>query len=146
MTDDNKVEVAIKSFGGKLLGDVKILMIEDDTFLSELVLTKLSMHGCIPYSTPNGEEGLRLADEYRPNLILLDLMLPGIPGEEVLIKLKANSELKQIPVIVFSNKSSEDDISSNLANGASEYLVKSATDLNELPIAVARVLKLQSVS
>ncbi len=140
MTDEHKVEEAIKSFGERELGDVKILMIEDDVFLSELVLTKLSQHGCIPYSTPNGEEGLQLAEQYMPDIVILDLMLPGIPGEEVLIKMKASETLKQIPVIVFSNKSGDDDIKNNLANGASEYLVKSATDLNELPKVIKRVL------
>lgn len=140
MSDNISVSEAISSFSHRELGDVKILMIEDDLFLSELVLTKLSEHGCIPYSTPNGEEGLQLAEQYLPNVIILDLMLPGIPGEEVLLKLKATEVLKAIPVIVFSNKSSEEDIKNNLANGASEYLVKSATDLRELPKVILRVL------
>jgi DNA-binding response OmpR family regulator len=116
-------------------------MIEDDLFLSELVLTKLSAHGCIPYSTPNGEEGLVLAEQYSPHVIILDLMLPGIPGEEVLLKLKASETLKSIPVIVFSNKSGEDDIKNNLANGAAEYLVKSATDLRNLPSVILKVIQ-----
>lgn len=140
MSDTPTVSEALESFGKRELGDVKILMIEDDIFLSELVLTKLSQHGCIPYSTPNGEEGLKLAEQYLPDIVILDLMLPGIPGEEVLLKMKASEVLKHIPVIVFSNKSGEDDIKNNLANGASEYLVKSATELNELPKVINRVL------
>lgn len=140
MSDEHTVEAAIKSFGERELGDVKILMIEDDVFLSELVLTKLSLHGCIPYSTPNGEEGIKLAEQYQPDIVILDLMLPGIPGEEVLVKMKADETLKHIPVIVFSNKSGDDDIKNNLAHGAAEYLVKSATDLNELPKVIRKVL------
>lgn len=140
MSDTPTVSEALESFSKRELGDVKVLMIEDDLFLSELVLTKLSQHGCIPYSTPNGEEGLELAEQYQPDVIILDLMLPGIPGEEVLIKLKATEELKHIPVVVFSNKSGEDDIKNNLANGAAEYHVKSATDLSELPKVIKRVV------
>lgn len=140
MSDTPTVAEAISAFAQRELGDVKVLMVEDDLFLSELVLTKLSIEGCIPYSTPHGEEGLVLADQYRPDVIILDLMLPGISGEEVLVKLKASDTLKSIPVIVFSNKSGEDDIKNNLANGAAEYLVKSATDLNELPRVIKKVL------
>jgi DNA-binding response OmpR family regulator len=140
MSDIPTVAEALSEFSHRELGDVKVLMIEDDIFLSELVLTKLSLEGCIPYSTPNGEEGLELAEQYHPHVIILDLMLPGIPGEEVLLKLKANENLKSIPVIVFSNKSEETDIKNNLANGAAEYLVKSATDLNELPSVIKRVI------
>jgi DNA-binding response OmpR family regulator len=140
MSDDLTITEAITSFSKRELGNIKILMIEDDIFLSELVLTKLSEHGCIPYSTPNGEEGLKLAEQYLPHVIILDLMLPGIPGEEVLLKLKATEILKAIPVIVFSNKSGEEDIKNNLANGASEYLVKSSTDLSELPKVILKML------
>lgn len=140
MTDKPTVEDAISSFGHRELGDVKILMIEDDLFLSELVLTKLSQDGCIPYSSPNGEEGLLLAEQYQPDIVILDLMLPGIPGEEVLIKIKSSETLKHIPVIVFSNKSDESDIKQNLANGAIDYLVKSSTDLQDLPRIIKRAL------
>ncbi len=140
MSDTPSVEEALASYAKRELGDVKVLMIEDDLFLSELVLTKLSLHGCIPYSTSNGEEGLLLAEQYQPDVIILDLMLPGIPGEEVLLRLKATETLKAIPVIVFSNKSGNDDIKNNLINGAAEYLVKSATDLNDLPKVINRVI------
>jgi DNA-binding response OmpR family regulator len=140
MTETRSVEEALYEFSRKKLGEVKVLMIEDDTFLSELVLTKLSTHGCIPYSTPSGEEGLQLAAQYNPDIIILDLMLPGISGEEVLVKLKSDTTLKHIPVIVFSNKSEDEDIKKNLSNGATEYLVKSRTDLADLPIILAKAL------
>lgn len=140
MQDKVTVESALASFSERILGDVKILMIEDDVFLSELVMEKLSLDGCIPYSSPNGEEGLSLAEQYQPDIVILDLMLPGIPGEEVLIKMKSSETLKHIPVIVFSNKSDESDIKQNLASGAIDYLVKSSTDLRDLPRIIKRAL------
>ena len=140
MSDTPTVSEVLESFGKRELGDVKILMVEDDLFLSELILTKLSQHGCIPYATPSGEEALVLAEQYLPDVVILDLMLPGLSGEEVLIKMKANATLKDIPVIIFSNKSGEDDIKNNLKNGAAEYLVKSATDLSDLPKIIIKVL------
>lgn len=129
---DSKIEKALESFAKRELGNVKVLMVEDDVFLCELVLLKLSNLGCIPYSTANGNEALELARQYMPDVIILDLMLPGMPGEEILVHLKEDSELKHIPVVVFSNKSEPEDIKSNLAAGAVEYLVKSSTDLNAL--------------
>lgn len=141
MTDNNKFEAAVSDFSERELGDVKILMVEDDVFLSELVLAKLSQHGCIPYSTANGDEALGLAAQYHPDLIILDLMLPGTPGEEILKLLKADADLKSIPVIIFSNKSEEEGIRQNLANGAARYLVKSATDLGKLASIVKEVIE-----
>lgn len=129
---DNKIEQALESFAKRELGNVKVLMIEDDVFLCELVLLKLSNLGCVPYSTANGSEALQLAAQYMPDVIILDLMLPGMSGEEILEHLKKDASLKHIPVIVFSNKSEPEDIKKNLAAGAVEYLVKSSTDLNSL--------------
>jgi DNA-binding response OmpR family regulator len=140
MPNQNPVEDVLVTYSQRILGDVKILMIEDDVFFSKMVLEKLALHGCIPYSTPNGDEGLLLADRFQPHVIILDLMLPGMSGEEVLIKLKANDSTKNIPVIVFSNKSEEKDINENMANGAAEYLVKSSTDLSELARVVQRIV------
>lgn len=139
MSDTNKVEEAVAEFQKRELGEVKILMIEDDLFLSELVLTKLSEHGCIPYSTANGSEAIGLATQYQPDVIILDLMLPGTPGEEILKQLKSDANLMSIPVIIFSNKSEEEGIRENLANGAARYLVKSSTDLNHLAKIVKEV-------
>lgn len=114
-------------------------MVEDDLFFTDIVLTKLTSHGCIPYSTATGDEALELAKRYQPSAIILDLMLPGISGEEVLKQLKSDDELKAIPVIVFSNKSSQSDIEANLAAGATRYLVKSGTDLNTLVDVIREV-------
>lgn len=141
MADTNKTEQALSEFSKRELGDVKVLMVEDDTFFSELVLSKLSENGCIPYSTGTGEEALELARQYHPDIIILDLMLPGLQGEEVIKQLKADEELKDIPIVVFSNKSNAADIEHNLSIGATEFLVKSSTDLSTLTEVVQRVLK-----
>lgn len=138
--DEIKVEQAIKSFSEKELGDIKVLMVEDDHFLSELVLTKLSQSGCIPYSTPNGEEAIELAEQYSPHVIILDLMLPKMSGEEVLKQLKLHETLKATPVIVFSNKDTEQSIKKVLELGADEYLVKSGTDLSLLPGIIKKLI------
>lgn len=140
MADSNKVNEAIITYKEKPLGDVKILMVEDDPFLSELVLMKLSTVGCIPYSTADGSEAIELVEQFRPHVVILDLMLPGMSGEEILQQLKSNSELKDIPVVIFSNKSDEEGIKENIKNGAARYLVKSLTDIQKLPSIIADVV------
>ena len=141
MTDQNKTEEAISKFSEGKLGNIKVLMIEDDTFFSELVLSKLSKEGCIPYSTANGEDALGLAEQYKPNIIILDLMLPGMQGEEVLKQLKEHGELNNVPVIIFSNKSDKKDMDKNLKLGATAFLIKSTTELNELVDVISKEIK-----
>ena len=137
---DNNTSDAITSFANRELGNIKVLMVEDDSFFSELVLSKLSEQGCVPYSTDNGEEALGLAKQYHPDLIILDLMLPGLQGEDILKTLKDDVELKVIPVIVFSNKSNQSDIDNVLKSGAAKFMIKSSTDLNDLTTVVKGVL------
>ncbi len=106
-----------------------MLMVEDDKFISKLVLQSLSVKGCIPYFSLTGEEALQLAEQFNPDVIILDLMLPGMSGEGVLETLKRTESVKDIPVIVFSNKSEESDISNALKLGAAKYLVKASTEI-----------------
>lgn len=141
MTDINKTEEAIAKMRGLSLGDVKILMVEDDTVFSDLVLEKLAKEGCIPYSCATGEEAVGLAEHYRPDIIILDLMLPGVQGEEILVELKGHPELKATPVIVVSNKSEPEDIQKVLDSGADEYLIKASTDLNFIVETINTVLR-----
>jgi DNA-binding response OmpR family regulator len=122
MTDNKTVAAAIENFGKRPLGDVKVLMVEDDPFLSELVLQKLSLSGCVPYSVANGNEAIELARQFEPDVVILDLMLPGLSGEEILAIMKSDEILKSIPVIVFSNKSGEEDIKKVMDLGAASYL------------------------
>jgi CheY-like chemotaxis protein len=126
------VEEALEQYSKKGLGSIKVLMIEDDPLITELVLTKLSASGCIPYSTVDSREAIDLATRFQPDVIILDLMLPEISGEEILATLKSDPKLKEIPVIIFSNKSDSKSIEYNLSLGAASYLVKAATELTQL--------------
>lgn len=140
MDRTDKTQAAISKLSSGVLGDIKVLMIEDDSFFSELVLGKLAEEGCIPYSSADGNEAVNLASQYRPNIIILDLMLPGVQGEEILRSLKEDTELKSIPVIVFSNKSNQTDIEDNINAGAEAFLIKSTTDLSQLVGVIHKIL------
>lgn len=139
MTENTNFEDKINEFGKRELGEVKVMMVEDDPFISELVMTKLSLVGCVPYSVLDGNDIINTASQFQPDVIILDLMLPGIQGEEIIAKLKENEDLKHIYILVFSNKSDESEIKKCLELGAAEYFVKASTDLNLLVDAIKRL-------
>lgn len=119
----------------------KILIVEDDKFLRELIVKKLSEEGFITLEAIDGEEGLKKAKEEKPDLILLDLILPGIDGFEVLDKLKKDQETKSIPVIVLSNLGQKEDIEKGLKLGAFDYLVKANFTPGEIIEKVKNALR-----
>jgi len=98
-----------------------ILMIDDDPAERELMCRSLTKAGFHVVAVPDGEEGLRLAKQIRPLVITLDVLLPGIDGWEVLSRLKADSELADIPVIVVTIVDNE---LKRVESGASNYLIK----------------------
>lgn len=102
----------------------KILLVEDDKFLRDLFSKKLKSEDYEVVESFDGESGLIKAKEINPNLILLDLILPGIDGFNVLKKLKEEATLNQIPVIILSNLSQEEDIKKALALGAADFIIK----------------------
>ncbi len=106
-------------------------MIEDDVFLTELLAGQLEKVGCIPYRAPNAKSGIEQARQFQPAVIILDLMLPGMSGEDAIKVLKGDPELKHIPVVVFSNKDAASDIENLMQLGAAKYYIKSSTDIKE---------------
>lgn len=119
----------------------KILIIEDDKFLRELIVSKLSMEKFEILEAVDGEEGIKKIQSEKPNLILLDLILPGIDGFEVLSKMKQDVSLKSIPVIILSNLGQRDDVEKGLKLGAVDYLVKAHFTPNEIIDKVKAILK-----
>ena len=102
----------------------KILLIEDDKFLRELIIQKLGREGFEVTEAPEGEAGLSKMKEDRPDLVLLDLILPGIDGFEVLSRMKKDPALASIPVIILSNLGQRDDVQKGIDLGAEDYLIK----------------------
>lgn len=106
------------------LTEKKIILIEDDPFLRNLMLTKLQKDGFDVVEAFDGEDGLSKINELRPALILLDLILPGINGFEVLQQLKSNQSTSMIPVIILSNLGSRTDVEKGLKLGAYDFMIK----------------------
>lgn len=103
---------------------VKVLIVDDDAFLSGIYATKLELEGFQVVSARDGEEGLKAAMREKPDLILLDVLMPKLDGFEVLKRLKAEAEFKATPVIMLTNLGQKEDIEKGLADGAVDYLIK----------------------
>ena len=102
----------------------KILLIEDDKFLRDLISQKLKSEGYEVVEAAEGREGLEKIKKEKPNLVLLDLVLPGIDGFEVLKKIKEDPSTSSLPVIILSNLGQKDSVEKGLKMGAVDYLIK----------------------
>ncbi len=101
-----------------------ILIIEDDEDIQELVRYNLTREGYRLKSVVSGEEGLRAAKAEVPDVILLDLMLPGIDGLELCRMLKADPKVRHIPIVMLTAKGEEADVVAGLELGADDYVTK----------------------
>lgn len=110
----------------------KILIIEDDKFLRQLVSRKLSKQDFEIAEAVDGESGLEKVKKEDPDLVLLDLILPGMDGFEVLSEIEEDPELSSIPVVILSNLGQKDEIEKGLQMGAEDYLVKAHFTLGEI--------------
>ncbi len=136
MNPTNKVEYTLSQMQQKSLGDIKVLMVEDDQLIREMVIMKLMSHGCIPYETGDGAEVISLIKQYNPHILILDLMLPGMTGEEILEHIKSNPDTAQLPVIIFTNKTEPANLEKTKSLGADRYFIKASTDLNDLVASI----------
>lgn len=123
----------------------KILIVEDDNFLSTILANRLKKEGFVVLQAFNGEEALNVLKTEKPNLIVLDLILPKKSGFDVLETISADPQLNQIPVVVFSNLGQESDIGKTKSLGAIEYHIKVQTSVNDflgiIKDAIARLSK-----
>jgi len=118
----------------------RILVIEDDRILRKACETSLVKRGFDVLTASDGEEGIRQAEEFMPDLILLDMRMPKISGVDTLAALKQKEKTKTIPVVILSNSSSEGSIHEAETFGAAGYLVKASLSLRELGDRVAELV------
>ena len=119
----------------------KILIVEDEGFLRGVLTQKLQKEGFETIDAVDGEEGVKKVVEGMPDLILLDLILPGIDGFEALRQIKANQNTAAIPVIILSNLGQKDDIEKALKLGATDFLIKAHFTTGEIISKIQEVLK-----
>lgn len=103
---------------------MKVLIVDDEDPIRELISYNISRDGFTPVEAQSGREALRLARSVRPDIIILDLMLPDMNGLDVCRELKADPELALIPIIMESAKTDDSDIVAGLELGADDYISK----------------------
>ena len=121
----------------------KILFIEDEQTLQKTLGDILKKEGYEVVSALDGETGLRLVGTEKPDLILLDVILPKIEGFDVLKKLKEDPNTKNIPVIILTNLEEMEHVEKALQLGATTYLVKTDSSLEDVLEKVEKSLKEQ---
>ena len=110
----------------------KILIVEDEATLQKALTEFLTAEGFDVLSALDGEKGLELAKKEKPDLVILDIILPKKDGYEVLEEIKSQEDTKSIPVILLTNLESPEDIDRAFEKGASTYLIKSNYKLEEV--------------
>ncbi|MSR87937.1 MAG: response regulator [Candidatus Zambryskibacteria bacterium] len=118
----------------------KIMAVEDDNFLSDIIVRKLSSEECVFTRAEDAEKALSLLENNIPDLILLDILLPGMNGFKLLERIKSDDRLKDIPVILLSNLGQEIDIEQGKKLGAKRFLVKASLTLDEVIDQIKQVL------
>lgn len=119
---------------------MKILFIEDEKHLQDILSRALAREGFEVVQAFDGERGTQLAVDSRPDLIILDLIVPKKDGFAVLEDLKSNPDTSRIPVIVLTNLERSEDVERALAMGALTYLVKTDYELKEIVEKVKKAL------
>lgn len=118
----------------------KIVLCEDDQFISNMYVTKLQLSGFEIHHAEDGEVGVTMIKEVKPDLILLDILMPKKSGFEVLEEIKADPTTKDIPVILLTNLSQKEDVDRGLQLGAKDYLIKAHFTPREVVEKINKVL------
>lgn len=119
----------------------KILIVEDEESLLELYKLRLQQAGYSVFVAGDGEAGLLMAKNSHPDLVLLDILMPKADGYDMLRELKASADMRDIPVIIFSNLSQKDEVEKGLKLGARDFIVKTSVTPGELVGRVDTYLK-----
>ena len=123
----------------------KILFVEDEEALQTSLCSALKEAGYTAVSAYDGESAIALAERERPDLILLDIILPRRSGFEVLEELKSNETTRDIPVIVLTNLERISDVERMLSLGATNYLVKANYEIPDILTKIRQVLEHQNI-
>jgi len=110
----------------------KILIVEDEQFTIKLYTHRLEAEGYEVTATTQASEALRLAEEKKPDLFIVDIMLEDGNGFDVIKQLRSTTEFKKTPIITLSNLGQETDVNDAIKNGANRYFVKSNTSFQEV--------------
>jgi PleD family two-component response regulator len=118
----------------------KVLVVEDDQFLANAYKLKLSNSDFDVKVASDGKEALSIMEEFLPDVVLLDLIMPNMDGFETLQVMKASDKLKSVPVIVASNLGQKEDFDKATALGASDFIIKSNVSIEDIITKVNKLI------
>lgn len=139
---DSQKKSGSESKKDRSLGET-VLIIEDDKFLRELVSKKMQSKGYKIIEASDSDEAFEKLKEVKPDLILLDLILPGVHGFQILQQLKKDPKTKPIPVIILTNLGQRDEVEQGINLGAEDFLIKAHHTIEEIIDKVREVLRRQ---
>jgi CheY-like chemotaxis protein len=116
----------------------KILIIEDEEIINELLAKKLTREGYEVFITRNGNEGMAAIKKEKPDLILLDIVMPEMDGFEVMEQIQKNEDIKNIPIIIISNSGQPVELEKAKKLGARDWLIKTEFDPQEVVDKIAK--------
>lgn len=119
----------------------KILIVEDESLIAKIYATRLEAEGYEVTVCQDGQSGLEWGLKNRPDLVLLDLMIPKLSGDQVLDRLRKNESTAKTPILVYSNLSDDEQIAKVKKLGATEFLVKAKVAAAELVGKINSYLK-----
>lgn len=119
---------------------IRIAIVEDDTFLAGMYEQKIRLEQMEPLLATDGEAGLELVRKEKPDIVLLDIMMPKMDGWAVLQALQASPETKSIPVIMLTNLGQKEDVDLALQYGAVDYLIKAHFNPQEVIDRVKKIV------
>lgn len=123
------------------MANFKVLIVEDDVMISSMYKTRLEQEGYIVTTANNGSHGLESAVREKPDLILLDVMMPQMDGFTLLQELRLQDSFKKTPIIMLTNLGTTEDREKGEKFGATDYLVKANLTPTEVSEVVAKYAK-----
>ena len=143
---DTKVLIPREDSKARKLG-VNVLLVEDDAFLREICGKKLTKEGYTVYEAIDGAQALEGVKQVKPDIVLLDIILPAIDGFQILSEIRSNSNeiISKVPVIMLSNLGQDDDIKKAMDMGADDYLVKAHFTTEEIITKIKKIMGKNSV-
>jgi len=121
--------------------EYSVVCVEDDPLILEILAFKFQKKNWQVVSAMDGETALKRISESKPDIVLLDILLPGISGYDVLEQLKKDSELQAIPVLVLSNYGQDEEIQKSLSLGAVDHLVKANVVLDDVVEVAKKIIE-----
>jgi DNA-binding response OmpR family regulator len=116
-----------------------ILLVEDDPFMVDIYTTKLNEFGYSVETAFDGEEALRKINEKKPDLVLLDIVLPNIDGWEILSMIKTQEKFKDLKVVILSNLGQRPEIEKGIKLGAVKYIIKAHHAPSEVAVEIKKI-------